>query len=115
MTDISNYLPQDKVASFAAMAPPQLLQETMGAAGNPNLLKWHGELVNKGKEYDALCDVSRGLTLLTAGTRAACSRSRQGATDGGSAPTGEGAVRGEAGARAEGKLAMSWLTSGPDL
>ncbi|KAJ9118232.1 hypothetical protein QFC22_004139 [Naganishia vaughanmartiniae] len=40
------FLPQDKVAEFAQMNPKELLRATMGAAGDPNLTRWHDILVN---------------------------------------------------------------------
>lgn len=36
------------------MAPPLTLRETMRAAGNPNLTKWHKGLVDKGAQKKIL-------------------------------------------------------------
>ncbi|WWD18357.1 hypothetical protein CI109_102807 [Kwoniella shandongensis] len=54
--NLCSFLPQDKVAEFAKMAPVTVLKETMRAAGDPRLSKWHELLVEKGaksKEIDA--------------------------------------------------------------
>ena len=45
----SSFLPQDKVAEFAKMAPDVVLRETMRAAGDPRLIQWHDTLIEKGK------------------------------------------------------------------
>ena len=45
----SSFLPQDKVSSFAAMTPQQLLIETQKAAGDPNLSSWFETLKEEGK------------------------------------------------------------------
>jgi len=44
----SSFLPQDKVAEFAKMVPVIVLKETMRAAGDPRLTRWHETLVEKG-------------------------------------------------------------------
>lgn len=44
------FLPQDRVADFAAMTPRQLLQDTQHAAGHAQLSAWHAELIAQGKE-----------------------------------------------------------------
>lgn len=44
----STFLPQDRVASFAAMSPQELLKETQKAAGAQNLTQWHTTLIEKG-------------------------------------------------------------------
>ncbi len=57
MDSISSFLPQDKVAEFAKMLPVTVLKETMRAAGDPRLTKWHESLVEKGgkaKELEAV-------------------------------------------------------------
>ncbi|KAK8858466.1 hypothetical protein IAR55_002693 [Kwoniella newhampshirensis] len=46
--NLCSFLPQDKVAEFAKMAPVTVLKETMRAAGDPRLTKWHELLVEKG-------------------------------------------------------------------
>ncbi|ORY31419.1 nucleus protein [Naematelia encephala] len=48
--NLCSFLPQDKVAEFAKMAPVVVLQETMRAAGDPRLTQWHAALVEKGAE-----------------------------------------------------------------
>lgn len=50
----SSFLPQDKVAEFAKMAPVTVLKETMRAAGDPRLTKWHEKLIDKGKRMKEL-------------------------------------------------------------
>ena len=55
---LSSFLPQDKVAEFARMSPQQLLRETQRAAGNANLTSWHDTLVDAGKEFKSLKEVS---------------------------------------------------------
>ena len=49
--DIGNlctFLPQDKVADFARMSPPRLLQETQRISGHPQLIEWHMQLIELG-------------------------------------------------------------------
>ncbi|OCF43921.1 hypothetical protein I317_02191 [Kwoniella heveanensis CBS 569] len=46
--NLCSFLPQDKVAEFAKMAPVAVLKETMRAAGDPRLTKWHESLCEKG-------------------------------------------------------------------
>ncbi|WRT67659.1 uncharacterized protein IL334_004631 [Kwoniella shivajii] len=46
--NLCSFLPQDKVAEFAKMAPEVVLKETMRAAGDPRLTQWHETLVEKG-------------------------------------------------------------------
>ncbi|WVO23728.1 uncharacterized protein IAS62_005084 [Cryptococcus decagattii] len=58
--NLCSFLPQDKVAEFAKMAPVTVLKETMRAAGDPRLTKWHEKLVDKGKRLKELeIDVDR--------------------------------------------------------
>lgn len=52
--DSSSFLPQDKVAEFAKMSPDIVLRETMRAAGDPRLSKWHEFLCEKGAERRSL-------------------------------------------------------------
>ena len=46
----SSFLAQDKVADFAKMAPVKVLEETIKAAGDPRLSKWHETLIEKGNK-----------------------------------------------------------------
>jgi hypothetical protein len=46
----SSFLAQDKVADFAKMAPEKVLEETIKAAGDPRLTKWHRALIDKGEK-----------------------------------------------------------------
>ncbi|GAA6029928.1 hypothetical protein JCM8097_009173 [Rhodosporidiobolus ruineniae] len=48
--NLCTFLPQDRVASFAMMSPPELLKETQKAAGHPKLSAWHDVLIKEGKE-----------------------------------------------------------------
>ncbi|KAJ2923676.1 hypothetical protein H1R20_g13419, partial [Candolleomyces eurysporus] len=48
--NLCSFLPQDKVSSFAAMTPQQLLIETQKAAGDPNLSSWFESLKEEGKQ-----------------------------------------------------------------
>ncbi|KAH8827579.1 hypothetical protein DL96DRAFT_1599512 [Flagelloscypha sp. PMI_526] len=48
--NLCSFLPQDKVSSFAAMTPVQLLRETQRAAGDVHLIEWHDTLISAGKE-----------------------------------------------------------------
>lgn len=50
----STFLPQDKVSSFAAMSPQELLKETQLAAGDSRLTSWHSQLIKSGKEIREL-------------------------------------------------------------
>ena len=47
--NLCSFLPQDKVADFARMAPPELLKETQRAAGEERLSEWHAKLIELGK------------------------------------------------------------------
>jgi len=58
VADRSSFLPQDKVAEFAKMAPVTVLKETMRAAGDPRLSRWHEELCEKGDKVKVLSGVS---------------------------------------------------------
>lgn len=40
------------------MSPETLMIETMNAAGNENLPKWHKELIVKGEEFAKIDEVS---------------------------------------------------------
>ncbi|GJN87793.1 hypothetical protein Rhopal_000748-T1 [Rhodotorula paludigena] len=48
--NLCTFLPQDRVSSFASMAPPELLRETQRAAGNQNLTRWHKLLIAEFKK-----------------------------------------------------------------
>ncbi|CAK5274139.1 unnamed protein product [Mycena citricolor] len=48
--NLCSFLPQDKVSSFAAMSPVELLRETENAAGDERLKSWHDTLNDAGKE-----------------------------------------------------------------
>ncbi|ODO01361.1 hypothetical protein I350_06180 [Cryptococcus amylolentus CBS 6273] len=52
--NLCSFLPQDKVAEFAKMDAVTVLKETMRAAGDPRLTKWHETLIAKGKKASAL-------------------------------------------------------------
>ncbi|KAL1748730.1 hypothetical protein HDZ31DRAFT_28723 [Schizophyllum fasciatum] len=54
--NLCSFLPQDKVSEFAAMSPQQLLRETQRAAGDKNLTKWHGVLIDHGKSLRGVQD-----------------------------------------------------------
>jgi hypothetical protein len=51
-------LPQDKVASFAAMTPKELLKATMQAANEVRLPGWHEALVQTDGKLSVLTTVS---------------------------------------------------------
>lgn len=42
--NLCQFLPQDKVASFAALTPQQVLRETEKAVGSERMLEWHDRL-----------------------------------------------------------------------
>lgn len=44
LDNLCQFLPQDRVAAFAAMRPHELLEETQKAIGNAELYKQHQEL-----------------------------------------------------------------------
>ncbi|WVQ72935.1 hypothetical protein IAR50_002497 [Cryptococcus sp. DSM 104548] len=52
--NLCSFLPQDKVAEFAKMDAVTVLKETMRAAGDPRLTKWHEKLIEKGTKASAL-------------------------------------------------------------
>ncbi|KAF5364198.1 hypothetical protein D9756_000106 [Leucocoprinus leucothites] len=52
--NLCTFLPQDKVSSFAAMSPQELLRETQRAAGDDRLTSWHEDLIKFGKELREL-------------------------------------------------------------
>lgn len=45
----STFLPQDRVASFAALSAADLLKETQKAAGDRHLTQWHTTLIEEKK------------------------------------------------------------------
>ena len=51
--NLCQFLPQDRVAEFAALDPVNLLRETQRAAAPPKVLEWHEILVKVGKEQRA--------------------------------------------------------------
>lgn len=52
--NLCSFLPQDRVADFAAMTPSKLLQDTQHAAGDPHLSEWHAQLIQYGHQRAAL-------------------------------------------------------------
>jgi len=52
--NLCQFLPQDRVAEFAALDPVNLLRETQRAAAKPEVLEWHEALQEIGKEQKAL-------------------------------------------------------------
>ena len=52
--NLCQFLPQDRVAEFAALDPVNLLRETQRAAAKPEVLEWHGALQKIGKEQKTL-------------------------------------------------------------
>lgn len=55
--DIGNlccFLPQDRVADFARMDPPELLKETQKAAGQQGMTQWHEQLIEHGAKQTKL-------------------------------------------------------------
>ncbi|TYJ52059.1 hypothetical protein B9479_007336 [Cryptococcus floricola] len=52
--NLCSFLPQDKVAEFAKMDAVTVLKETMRAAGDPRLTRWHESLITKGKAASSL-------------------------------------------------------------
>jgi hypothetical protein len=53
------------VAEFAKMAPITVLKETMRAAGDPRLSKWHEALIEKGLKLRKLSAVSSHASKVT--------------------------------------------------
>ncbi|KAK0530042.1 Structural maintenance of chromosomes protein 5 [Tilletia horrida] len=54
--NLCSFLPQDKVADFARMAPPQLLKEVQKAAGEGDLIEQHEKLTELGREEVKVAD-----------------------------------------------------------
>ena len=52
--NLCQFLPQDRVAEFAALDPINLLRETQRAAAVPQVLQWHEALVTVGKEQKTI-------------------------------------------------------------
>lgn len=52
--NLCQFLPQDRVAEFAALDPVNLLRETQRAAAKPEVLDWHEALMKIGKEQKTL-------------------------------------------------------------
>ncbi|GAA5846580.1 hypothetical protein JCM9279_006751 [Rhodotorula babjevae] len=64
--NLCTFLPQDRVASFAMMTPPELLRETQRAAGNQNLSDWHNVLIKEYKHLkESQIEVARLSEVLT--------------------------------------------------
>lgn len=55
--NLCSFLPQDKVSSFAAMSPVELLRETENAAGDERLKVWHATLIEAGAELMKVTEV----------------------------------------------------------
>lgn len=83
------FLPQDKVASFAAMSPKELLKATMKAANEVRLPEWHEVLVNAENKLSDLTTVSESYFLTW--------RSRRKLMDGALGSAGPGFEPGEVG------------------
>ena len=52
--NLCQFLPQDKVASFAALSPVDLLQQTLRAAAPDYMIEWHEELKKLRKDQKGL-------------------------------------------------------------
>ncbi|KAI5302870.1 Structural maintenance of chromosomes protein 5 [Ascosphaera pollenicola] len=64
--NLCQFLPQDKVAEFAAMTPVELLKSTQRAAAPPQMLQWHEELIELRKQQkEALTNHATHKELLT--------------------------------------------------
>ncbi|KAI5296150.1 Structural maintenance of chromosomes protein 5 [Ascosphaera acerosa] len=64
--NLCQFLPQDKVAEFAAMTPVELLKSTQRAAAPPQMLQWHDELIDLRKnQKEALTHHTAHQELLT--------------------------------------------------
>ncbi|VDB97925.1 unnamed protein product [Peniophora sp. CBMAI 1063] len=50
VSNMCNFLPQDRVAEFAQRSPQGLLQDTQRAAGDKSLETWHEGLIDKQKD-----------------------------------------------------------------
>jgi chromosome segregation ATPase len=48
--NLCQFLPQDKVADFAAMSPMELLEQTQKAVGTAEMIEWHDSLKKLGAE-----------------------------------------------------------------
>ncbi|KAJ7812952.1 hypothetical protein B0H13DRAFT_2143472 [Mycena leptocephala] len=60
--NLCSFLPQDKVSSFAAMSPVELLRETENAAGDERLKVWHATLIEAGAELMKVTETIRAET-----------------------------------------------------
>ncbi|KAG6495383.1 hypothetical protein ZIOFF_043186 [Zingiber officinale] len=54
VSNLTQFLPQDRVCEFAKLTPIQLLEETEKAVGNPNLPVQHHELIEKSVQMKKL-------------------------------------------------------------
>ncbi|CAO3684313.1 unnamed protein product [Umbelopsis vinacea] len=52
--NLCQFLPQDKVAEFAQLSPPQLLERTQVAVGEKQMSEWHDKLITLKKEEKQL-------------------------------------------------------------
>jgi structural maintenance of chromosomes protein 5 len=55
---MSQFLPQDKVASFAQLSPTELLKETQRAVGGVEMVNHWQNICNKRKQEREIQDVS---------------------------------------------------------
>lgn len=55
--NLCQFLPQDKVVSFAQLSTQELLRETEKATGKAELLNWHDKLIDIRKEEKAITSV----------------------------------------------------------
>ncbi|KAK7023765.1 structural maintenance of chromosomes protein 5 [Favolaschia claudopus] len=58
--NLCSFLPQDKVSSFAAMTPVELLRETENAAGDERLKTWHATLIDTGAQLKEVNEKIQG-------------------------------------------------------
>ena len=62
-SNLCSFLPQDRVAEFAKMDPKTVLRETISAAGDPRMTRWHAKLCEKGEKRLRLETVRLGLII----------------------------------------------------
>ncbi|EDN08568.1 hypothetical protein HCAG_05067 [Histoplasma mississippiense (nom. inval.)] len=58
--NLCQFLPQDKVAEFAALSPIELLHSTQRAAAGPQMLQWHEDLKSLRAEQKKLLAANAG-------------------------------------------------------
>lgn len=56
--NLCQFLPQDKVVSFAGLSPQNLLRETEHVLGTSHLTNWHNQLIQLKKDEKELETVS---------------------------------------------------------